>query len=197
MNRAFAIVMTALGAVALTLGTATGVGMVRSATSAGPLSEASTPPPAATAPLATLPELPSLDGLPDPATLTGSAPSTTEVAPATNGVRIEQVSAVTISAARAKRSVLKQVPGTVLSVTRTKHGGYPAYAVTVRRADGSTATGYVDRSSGVIFDWTQTAAPAAPSTSSTTSGSHASGDDHESENEHESEREHESEHGDD
>ena len=69
-------------------------------------------------------------------------------------------SATTISAATAKRLVLAEVPGTFVSVTKATRGGFPSFAVTVKRADGSTVTGYVDQADGVIHDWTQTAAPA-------------------------------------
>ena len=69
-------------------------------------------------------------------------------------------SATTISAATAKRLVLAEVPGTFVSVTKATRGEFPSYAVTVKRADGSTVTGYVDQADGVIHDWTQTAAPA-------------------------------------
>ena len=70
------------------------------------------------------------------------------------------ISATTISAATAKRLVLAEVPGTFVSVTKATRGGFPSFAVTVKRADGSTVTGYVDQTDGVIHDWTQTAAPA-------------------------------------
>lgn len=68
--------------------------------------------------------------------------------------------ASSISAATAKRLVLAEVPGTFVSVTKATRGGFPSFAVTVKRADGSTVTGYVDQTDGVIHDWTQTAAPA-------------------------------------
>ena len=70
------------------------------------------------------------------------------------------ISATTISAATAKRLVLAEVPGTFVSVAKETRGEFPSFAVTVKRADGSTVTGYVDQADGVIHDWTQTAAPA-------------------------------------
>ena len=69
-------------------------------------------------------------------------------------------SAASISAATAKRLVLAEVPGTFVSVAKATRGEFPSFAVTVKRADGSTVTGYVDQTDGVIHDWTQTAAPA-------------------------------------
>jgi hypothetical protein len=77
---------------------------------------------------------------------------------ATSSTTPEAVSS--ISAATAERLVLAEVPGTLVSVAKTTRGGFPSFAVTVMRADGSTATGYVDRADGIIHDWTQTAAPA-------------------------------------
>lgn len=65
-----------------------------------------------------------------------------------------------ITASTARSLVLAEAPGSVMSVGKTTRGGFPAFAVKVKRADGSTVTGYVTRADGVIFDWTQTAAPA-------------------------------------
>jgi len=65
-----------------------------------------------------------------------------------------------ISEATAKSLVLAEVPGTLVSVAKETRGGFPSYAVTVKRADGSTVTGFVDQTDGVIHDWTQTTAPA-------------------------------------
>lgn len=44
--------------------------------------------------------------------------------------------------------------GTVLKTAKTTHAGYDAYAVQVRRSDGSIVTGHVESTSGVIYDWT-------------------------------------------
>lgn len=66
--------------------------------------------------------------------------------------------------AAAQAAVLGLASGDVLSVEPSDRGGYDAFAVAVRRADGSTVTGYVDRASGVVFDWTQKAAPATQAT---------------------------------
>jgi len=43
--------------------------------------------------------------------------------------------------------------GVTRFVSPESHGGYDAWAVQVLRHDGSIVTGYVDRVSGVIFDW--------------------------------------------
>ncbi len=58
-----------------------------------------------------------------------------------------------VGGARAKAAVLKVAPGRVEGVSATKRGGYSAYAVKVVRADGSVVIGYVDRATGVVFDW--------------------------------------------
>lgn len=71
-----------------------------------------------------------------------------------------QVSKTEITSLQARTAVLAQVSGTVTSVNETNHQGYAAYAVSLNLADGSTATAYVDRSSGVVFDWNVVGAPA-------------------------------------
>lgn len=102
-----------------------------------------------------------------------------------------------LSREEAAAVVAAQVNGTLVSAKETERGGYNAFAVTIARGDGSTVTGFVDRASGVVFDWTQTQAPAqepaaAPQQPKPQSGEHASGGDdggsHES-GEHESEHE--------
>jgi hypothetical protein len=64
-----------------------------------------------------------------------------------------------ISPAAARAAVLKVAGGRVTSVTATRHGGYSAYAVKVTRNDGSIVIGYVDRASGVVFDWLKLSGP--------------------------------------
>lgn len=66
-----------------------------------------------------------------------------------------------ISRREARSLILAQAPGTVVTTWSTVRNGYRAYAVKVLRSDGSLTTGYVDRASGVIFDWTVVAAPAS------------------------------------
>ncbi len=43
--------------------------------------------------------------------------------------------------------------GAARSVEKANHMGYEAWAVQLVRHDGSIVTGYVERSTGVIFDW--------------------------------------------
>ena len=86
--------------------------------------------------------------------------------------------ASSISAATAKRLVLAEVPGTLVSVAKATRGGFPSFAVTVKRADSSTVTGYVDQTNGVIHDWTQTAAPAPAYNDGDDEGEEHEGSDH-------------------
>jgi hypothetical protein len=75
-----------------------------------------------------------------------------------------------LSSSRASAIVLKEVHGgRVTDVRGLRHGGYDAFAVRVTRADGSTVTGFVDRASGVVFDWKQSAALVTSAPAATTS----------------------------
>lgn len=75
-----------------------------------------------------------------------------------------------VTSTRARALVLSQVPGGhVTDVRGTRHGGYEAFAVKVTRPNGSILTGYVDRDSGIVFDWKQAAAPAVTTTVSPSS----------------------------
>lgn len=86
-----------------------------------------------------------------------------------------------LTSARAGAIVRKQANGgRVTDVRGLRHGGYDAFAVRIARTDGSTLTGYVDRDSGVVFDWKQTVAPLgsqAAMPSSTTSDDNESAED--------------------
>ena len=59
-----------------------------------------------------------------------------------------------IPSAAARKAVVKAAPGSVVSITKGSRQGLKAWAVQVERQDGSIVTGYVDRESGVVFDWT-------------------------------------------
>lgn len=73
--------------------------------------------------------------------------------------------ATSISRAEARSLVLAQAPGQVVKTWAAMRDGYRAYAVKVLRPDGSLATGFVDRASGVVFDWTTVAARVSSSQS--------------------------------
>ena len=76
-----------------------------------------------------------------------------------------------ITALQARSAVLAQVNGTVVATTEVTRKGYEAFAVKVNLADGSIATGYVDKKSGVVFDWDVVGAPATPGNSGGSAGS--------------------------
>jgi hypothetical protein len=102
-----------------------------------------------------------------------------------------------ISASRARSLVLAEAPGSVVSVGKTTRDGFPAFAVKVKRADGSTVTGYVTRADGVIFDWTQTAAPAPAYADDEEEGEYEGDEEGEEEDDEESEHEGSDHDGDD
>ncbi len=67
-----------------------------------------------------------------------------------------------IAATVAQSKVTKKVPGRVLSVKKTRRDGFISWAVTIQRRDGSIVVGYVDQSSGIVFDWTVQRGPGGP-----------------------------------
>ena len=75
-----------------------------------------------------------------------------------------QAASGTITADQARQAATAATPGKVLSTVRVQHAGYDAFAVQIERTDGSVVTGYVEATSGVVFDWVidkQAPAPAA------------------------------------
>jgi hypothetical protein len=85
-----------------------------------------------------------------------SAASVRETPQATSSAKLPEITSL-----QARSAVLSQVNGTVVSTTEVTRNGYEAFAVKVNLNDGSTATGYVDKKSGVVFDWNVVGAPAA------------------------------------
>jgi len=69
------------------------------------------------------------------------------------------------SASDAAAIVLAATGGRATDAKQVTHGGYNAWAITVSRADGSVVKGFVEATSGVIFDWSVVSGPtqAAPS----------------------------------
>lgn len=53
----------------------------------------------------------------------------------------------------ATKAVVNATEGTVTSVEIVNRNGIDSFAVTVNRTDGSVVTGYVDRSTGDIYEW--------------------------------------------
>ena len=76
-------------------------------------------------------------------------PTATNAAPSAKPTATPEV----ISARQAKDAALAATPGTVLGTSLIEHAGYDAYAVQIKRADGSVVTGFVEANSGVVFDW--------------------------------------------
>ena len=70
-----------------------------------------------------------------------------------------------ITSVQARTAVLSEVKGTVTSVTEVSRNGFEAFAVKVALNDGGTATGYVHKATGVVFDWDVVGAPPAQTTS--------------------------------
>ena len=62
----------------------------------------------------------------------------------------------------ATKAVVNATEGTVTSVEIVTRNGIDSFAVTVNRADGSVVTGYVDRSTGDIYEWVVVKAAPAP-----------------------------------
>lgn len=121
------------------------------------------------------------------------APALRSAATDVNASHARSTSPTYLTRSQAEAAVLAKAPGTVIHTQSAKRGGYKAFAVTVRTADGSTVTGYVDKSSGVIFDWTQTAAPVAvtvsgPSTSHSGSSSSQAAEDQNDDDQYESDQ---------
>ena len=67
-----------------------------------------------------------------------------------------------ITANQARSAAVKAADGNVLGTQRVQHAGYDAYAVQIERADGSIVTGYVEASTGVVYDWVVNQAAPAP-----------------------------------
>lgn len=81
--------------------------------------------------------------------------------PASPSVTTAEVSSV-LSRAQARKAATAATAGTVLGTQRVQHAGYDAYAVQIERADGSIVTGYVEASTGVVYDWVVNQAAPAP-----------------------------------
>lgn len=99
------------------------------------------------------------------------APSSQAPAGAPAKQAVEASASDSISKSAATSLVLAQAPGSAIAAEGSTRKGYPAWAIQVRRSDGSLVTAYVDRSSGVIVDWTLD-----QKATQTTSGSGSRGD---------------------
>jgi hypothetical protein len=86
-----------------------------------------------------------------------AAPSPSEVQ-----TSVESASTSQVSRDFATKAVVDATKGKVTGVETVTYNGVDAFAVTVKRTDGSVITGYVDRSNGDIYEWVVVKAAPAP-----------------------------------
>ena len=101
---------------------------------------------------------------------TSTSIATTQPSPSATVRETARATASEITALQARSAVLAQVSGTVVSTTEVTRKGYESFAIKVNLTDGSTATGYVDKKSGVVFDWDVVGAPATVGNTSGSTG---------------------------
>jgi hypothetical protein len=75
---------------------------------------------------------------------------------------VESASTSQVNRDFATKAVVNATNGKVTGVETVTRNGVDAFAVTVKRTDGSVITGYVDRSSGDIYEWVVVKAAPAP-----------------------------------
>ena len=73
-----------------------------------------------------------------------------------------QAARLPVTSTTALTKIQQEVPGLLTSLRKVKRDGFYAWAVTIKRSDGSVVVGYVDRKSGIVFDWTVQTAPDEP-----------------------------------
>lgn len=111
-----------------------------------------------------------------PTAAKASAPASSatpeDTAPSTRSISADKAVSIVLNATNG---------GVVQSAQSTTHAGFDSWAITVKRADGSIVIGYVDRATGVAFDWVvKQEAPAPTPTPSQSSGY----DDHDDDDDH-------------
>lgn len=136
-----------------------------------------------------------------------TAKATASESPSATSKPIAEVAAtVLITPRQAESAVLNQTQGTVVSTTSVTHAGLDAFAVQISRPDGSVVTGYVDASSGTVFEWAvnkqatpaKPAAPAQPANGAgSTPNSNKYNDDHDDDHDDDHGDDHDDEHDDD
>jgi hypothetical protein len=104
------------------------------------------------------PEIPVISGsAPKNAVTSGSAPKNAVISDSATPSSSEPQSSLPITnqVTRdfATQAVVNATEGTVTSVEIVTRNGIDSFAVTVNRTDGSVITGYVDRSTGDIYEW--------------------------------------------
>jgi hypothetical protein len=93
---------------------------------------------------------------------------------------VESASTSSVNRDFATKAVVNATGGKVTGVETVTRNGVDSFAVTVSRTDGSVVTGYVDRSSGDIYEWVVVKAAPAPA-------KQYEGDEYEEDEEHENE----------
>ncbi|CAB4686851.1 unannotated protein [freshwater metagenome] len=84
-----------------------------------------------------------------PATTPAESPAANSASPSVRDITANDAAAIVLAASGGKATDAQQVT----------HGGYNAWAITVSRADGSVVKGFVEATSGVIFDWSVVSGP--------------------------------------
>lgn len=111
--------------------------------------------------------------------------------PQSKGQEASTQKAGQISRNFATKAVVNATNGTVTQVDSINHNGVDAFAVTVKRTDGSVITGYVDRSSGDVYEWAVVkAAPVQQYEDDEYEGDKYKGDEEHEDEDHEDERDH-------
>ena len=140
---------------------------------------------------------------PEAKTTKTSTPTTAQAAPTAASAPTASASAQPrIAATQATSLVVAATGGTARSTQATTHAGFEAFAVQVQRPDGSIVTGYVEATSGVIFDWVvDQAAPQPVTPTATYDDDHDEDDDrhedHDDDDDHDDDHEDDDHEGDD
>lgn len=108
-----------------------------------------------------------------------SSKESTSAATTSSGLSPEVQARGLITPDQAVVAVVSATPGKVASVGTATRNGIAAYTVRLQRPDNSVVTGYVDQSSGVVFDWVvNRKAPAAQNPAPASDDDHGQSDDH-------------------
>jgi len=202
MKRSQAITTVAVSSGIVIAGTIAAVAMVQATADQNPQASITTvalsasPNPDLSYTANVLPELPTLGGQDQPVSAKPEESKKAKKAKSdkkSESRPTELTSRLTV--ADAEQAVLAQTPGKIVSAKQATVNGISAFAVQVSRPDGSVVTGFVDASTGTVFEWAINKQAASP-TSDPTNESY--NDDHESDHEDEHEDELEDDHdGDD
>ena len=82
-----------------------------------------------------------------------AAESNTSESSSSNEVATSSPSVGQIDRDHAIKAVVDATGGEVTKVDSLNHNGVDAFSVTVKRTDGSVVTGYVNKSTGAVYEW--------------------------------------------